>query len=77
MTNHDIGSQSSPQTSAIVLGRFSDLVLGVRREASIESLKLTTFASNLLVEFVGYLRADYLVRRPASFVTLEGVSVGS
>jgi HK97 family phage major capsid protein len=65
----------SPLSSTIFLGQFSDLVLGVRREASVEALKLTTYASNLLLEFVGYLRADYLVRRPASFVTLEGVVV--
>jgi len=50
------------------------LVLGVRREASVEALKLTTYASNLLLEFVGYLRADFMVRRPASFVTPEGVA---
>ena len=64
----------SPLTSTVFMGNFQDLVLGIRREASIESLKLTTFASNLLIEFVGYLRADYMIRRPASFVTLEGVT---
>jgi hypothetical protein len=32
-------------------------------------------ARAVALEFVGYLRADFLVRRPASFVTLEGVSV--
>jgi HK97 family phage major capsid protein len=68
----DVGS---PLTSTIFLGNFSDLVLGVRREASVEALKLTTYASNLILEFVGYLRADYMVRRPASFVTIEGVTV--
>jgi hypothetical protein len=35
---------------------------------------LTTYASNLLLEFIGYLRADYLVRRPASFVTISDIS---
>jgi hypothetical protein len=56
------------------MGDFRDLVLGVRREASVEALKLTSYASNLVLEFVGYLRADYMVRRPSSFVTLEGVT---
>jgi HK97 family phage major capsid protein len=65
----------SPLTSTIFLGDFSDLVLGVRRTASVEALKLQTYASNLILEFIGYLRADYMVRRPASFVTLEGVAV--
>jgi HK97 family phage major capsid protein len=65
----------SPATTTIFLGDFRDLVLGVRKEASVESLKLTTYASNLLLEFVGYLRADYMLRRPASFCTLEDVAV--
>jgi HK97 family phage major capsid protein len=68
----DVGS---PATSTIFLGDFRDLVLGVRREASVEALKVTTYASNLVIEFIGYLRADYMLRRPKSFCTLEGVSV--
>jgi HK97 family phage major capsid protein len=60
--------------TTIYLGDFRDLTLGIRREASIEILKLTTYASNLLLEFVGYLRADYVVRRPASFHTIEDVA---
>lgn len=65
---------ASPQaTSTIYLGDFRDLLLGVRLESSIEVLKLTTFASNLLLEFVGYARCDFLVTRPASFHTIEGV----
>jgi HK97 family phage major capsid protein len=65
---------SSPQVlTTIYLGDFRDLLLGVRLESSIEVLKLTTFASNLLLEFVGYARADFLVTRPASFHTVEGV----
>ena len=56
------------------MGNFSDLVLGVRRDASVEALKLTTYASNLLLEFVGYTRVDFVAVRPASFCTLEGIS---
>lgn len=59
--------------STIYLGDFRDLLLGVRLESSIEVLKLTTYASNLLLEFVGYARCDFLVTRPASFHTIEGV----
>lgn len=65
---------ASPQVaSTIYLGDFRDLLLGVRMESSIEVLKLTTFASNLLLEFVAYARCDFLVTRPASFHTVEGV----
>jgi len=58
-------------------GDFSQLVLGVRQESAVEVLKLTTFASNLLLEFVGYTRLDFMVARPASFVVLDGVTVSS
>ena len=70
--------QNSPSTveSTVFMGDFSDVVLGVRREASVEALKLTTYASNLLLEFVGYLRADYMIRRPASLVTMTGIEAG-
>jgi HK97 family phage major capsid protein len=65
---------ASPQVaSTIYLGDFRDLLLGVRLESSIEVLKLTTYASNLLLEFVGYARCDFLVTRPASFHTIEDV----
>ena len=65
---------ASPQVaSTIYLGDFRDLLLGVRLESSIEVLKLDTFASNLLLEFVGYARCDFLVTRPASFHTVEDI----
>jgi HK97 family phage major capsid protein len=66
--------ETSPQTYTTFLGDFRDLVLGIRREASIEMLKLDTYAGNLVLEFVGYLRADYMLARPASFCTLEGMA---
>ena len=60
--------------TTIYLGDFRDLTVGIRREASIDQLWLRTYASNLLIEFVGYLRADYVARRPASFHTIEGIA---
>ena len=76
VTSNIAGNQaSSPQTlTTVYLGDFRDLLLGVRLESSVEVLKLTTFASNLLLEFVGYARCDFLVTRPASFHTVEGVA---
>lgn len=59
--------------SILIMGDFTDLVLGVRLDVTVEALRLETFASNLLLEFVGWARVDYLVRRPASFVELSGI----
>jgi hypothetical protein len=65
---------TSPQSvTTVFLGDFRDLLLGVRMESSIEILKLSTYATNLLLEFIGYARVDFCVTRPASFCTLEGV----
>lgn len=60
--------------SLAIMGDFRDLVLGVRMEASVEALRLQTFASNLQLEFIGWTRVDFMVRRPASFVVLEGIT---
>jgi hypothetical protein len=64
----------SPLTSTLFLGDFRDLVLGIRAEASIEALKVTNFPGNLLIDFIGYLRCDFMVRRPLSFCTLTGAT---
>ena len=67
-------SMGSPDTTLMFLGDFRDLLLGVRQESAVEALKLTTFASNLLIEYIGYTRVDFLVARPASFVVLSGIT---
>jgi len=65
---------SSPQVpAALYLGDFRDLTFGTRMEASVEVLKLDTYAGNLILEFVGYLRGDFACMRPASFATIEGI----
>jgi HK97 family phage major capsid protein len=76
VTSNVAGSlTSSPQVkTTIYLGDFRDLLLGTRMESSIEVLKLDTYSGNLLLEFVGVLRGDFLVTRPASFHTIEGVA---
>ncbi len=75
VTSNVAGSAAvSPQVpAALYLGDFRDLLLGVRLEASIEVVKAASFASNLLLEIVGYARCDFLVTRPASFHTIEGI----
>src|SRR5262249_31634716 len=75
VTQNGLDSDASPQTSAIIMGDFRDLVLGTRREASVEILKLGTYATNLQLEIIGYLRCDFMVRRPSSFVALTNATV--
>lgn len=60
--------------SLAIMGDFRDLVLGVRMEASIEALRLQSFAENLRLEFIGWTRVDFMVRRPDSFVVLSGIA---
>jgi HK97 family phage major capsid protein len=75
VTSNAPGVGSSPENQTIIVGDYRDLVVGIRTEAFIRLLDGTTnFASNLLLEVVGVMRADIMVRRPASFCTLEGVT---
>lgn len=60
--------------SSIIMGDFRDLVMGVRMEASVEALRLQSFAESLRLEFVGWTRLDFMVRRPSSFCVLNGVT---
>ena len=59
--------------SVMFVGDFKQLVLGVRQEATVEALKLQSYGDNLLLEFVGTARVDFLCRRPASFTELTGL----
>jgi HK97 family phage major capsid protein len=74
VTNNVSDALGSPETSAVFLGDFSSLLMGVRQEASIEVLKVSTYATNLLLEIVGYVRADFVVTRPTDFAVLTGVA---
>ena len=61
-----------PQGRGFV-GDFKDLVLGVRQEASVEALKLQSYGDNLMLEFIGTTRVDFLCRRPTSFTKVTGL----
>ena len=61
-------------TSAIVLGDFRDLVMGVRSDVVVKALEVDTYASRLQIEFVAHQRVDFVAVRPASFCVLRGVS---
>lgn len=60
--------------SAIFLGDFRDLLLGIRREASVKVLEIQSYADNLVLEFVAFARVDFVATRPASFCVLRGVT---
>ena len=75
VANHGLDAGSPTVTSIIFGGDFRDVAMGVRREASVEALKLSLYGSNLQLTFVAYMRCDFLVRRPSSLVTLTGVTV--
>lgn len=74
--------EASGMTTATMLNRtvttsrvVSDPPVSWRAEASVEALRLQSFAETLSLEFVGWTRLDFMVRRPASFVALNGVTV--
>lgn len=59
--------------SVMFVGEFAHLVLGVRQEASVEALKLQSYGDNLMLEFIGTTRVDFLCRRPTSFTEITGL----
>jgi HK97 family phage major capsid protein len=65
---------SPPLNTTIYLGDFRDLLFGVRAESSIEIVKAADFVGKLVLDFIGYARCDFIVTRPASFHTIEGVA---
>ncbi|MBI3776771.1 MAG: phage major capsid protein [Gammaproteobacteria bacterium] len=65
---------SSPQAgSAIFLGDFRDLAMGIRQQASVEIVKSDAYSGNLVLDFIAYARVDFALLRPASFVVLDAV----
>jgi hypothetical protein len=75
VSTHGLDTDDSPQKSTLVMGDFRDLVLGTRREASVEIVKADSYVGNLVFDFIGYLRADFLVRRPSSFCTVDFIII--
>jgi hypothetical protein len=65
---------SSPQAgSAIFLGSFADLAMGIRQQASMEVVKADSYVGSLVLDFIAYARVDFALLRPASFVVLDDV----
>jgi hypothetical protein len=66
---------ASPEDYHVTLGNFDDLLVAFRMNPTVRILDATTsMASNLLIEIVGAARVDLVALRPASFVTLEGLT---
>jgi len=73
LVTSNANTYGSPQGSVVFLGDFSNLVMGIRREASVEIVKADSYVGNLVVDIVGYSRVDFVLTRPSAFATLEGI----
>jgi HK97 family phage major capsid protein len=68
-----LAPSGSPLRASAFMGDFSQLLLGVRREVSVEAVKATDYVGKLVIDWVAYGRFDYVVARPKSFCSLEGI----
>lgn len=64
---------SETNQSAIFYGRYSDLVVGVRMDPSVEILR-ERYAESYRLGFLSFLRAGIEMQRPDSFTILDRVS---
>lgn len=64
---------TASNASCIILGDFSQLLLGVRSELRIELLR-ETFAANHQYAFIAHLRMDVGVAQPAAFCAVQGIT---
>ncbi len=58
--------------SSLIMGDFTQLLLGIRQELRVEVLK-EAFAGNLQYGFIAHLRADVALAHPAAFCSLVGI----
>ena len=62
-------------TAKAVIGNWSDLLFGVRKEITLQVLNQTFMGSNLQLAILAYVRCDFAATRASSFVTAEGITV--
>lgn len=62
-------------TAAGVIADWRDLIFGVRKAITVRVLQETFMGSNLQLAVLAYARVDFGAARPASFCTLEGITV--
>ena len=74
LTTTAIPNTMSTDKSALFLGHFPNMVLGVRSNLEVEVVKTTTYATSLVLEFVATFRVDWCCTRPAAFCALTGIA---
>lgn len=62
-------------TAAGIIANWGDLLMGIRKDIQIRVITESLMASNLQVAILAYARCDFGATRPASFCTLEGITV--
>lgn len=65
----------SGTTAAGIIGKWGDLIFGVRKNITVRVLSEAFMGSNLQVAVLAYARCDFQATRAASFCTLEGITV--
>jgi HK97 family phage major capsid protein len=70
----DLTAGTSSDASEIYVGRWSDLLIGVRPTVGVRIQQLNErFADQMQIGLLAYLRADVQLARPESFVVISGV----
>jgi len=62
-------------TAKAIIADWRDLLFGVRQDISVRVLQEAFLGSNLQLALLAYARVDFAAVRPASFCTLEGITV--
>lgn len=62
-------------TAKAMIADWRDLVFGVRRDINFRVLSESFLGSNLQIAVLAYARVDFAATRPASFCSLEGITV--
>ena len=62
-------------TAKAIIGKWPDLLFGVRKQITVRVLQERFLADKLQVAVVSYARCDFAATRAASFVTCEGITV--
>lgn len=69
---NQVQGTSGATCSSVIVGDFSQLLIGVRQELRIEVVR-DLFAGNLQYGFIAHLRMDVAVAHPESFCKLVGI----
>ena len=62
-------------TVKAVMGNWSDMMFGIRKDITLQVLNQAFMGSNLQLAVLAYVRCDFAATRAASFVTAEGITV--